>query len=131
LSREELVAYYRAADVMVVSPLADGMNLVAKEYVASRVDSDGVLLLSEFAGAAHELDRAVLINPYDIDGMARAMSQAILMSRDERQERMRAMRHVVMAHDYKSGSTRHLPNPIGNSPRPDPATQSIPPRRFS
>lgn len=111
LSREELVAYYRAADVMVVSPLADGMNLVAKEYVASRVDGDGVLLLSEFAGAAHELDRAVLINPYDIDGMARAMSQAILMSRDERQERMRAMRHVVMAHDVQKWINQTLAQP--------------------
>ena len=70
---EELTAYYRGADIIVISPLADGMNLVAKEYVASRVDVDGILLLGEFAGATRELDWAVLVNPYDIDGTARAI----------------------------------------------------------
>ena len=95
LDREELVAYYRAADVMVVTPLVDGMNLVAKEYVASRVDADGVLLLSEFAGAAHELSSAVLVNPYDIDGVAQAMRRTIDMDREERRRRMQEMRDVV------------------------------------
>lgn len=111
LSREDLTAYYRAADVMVVSPLADGMNLVAKEYVASRVDDEGVLLLSEFAGAAQELDQAVSINPYDIDGMARAMLQAVSMSRQERQERMKAMRQVVLAHDIHNWINQALTQP--------------------
>jgi trehalose-6-phosphate synthase len=102
LDREELVAYYRAADVMVVTPLVDGMNLVAKEYVASRIDADGVLLLSEFAGAAHELSSAVLVNPYDIDGIAQAMRRAIDMDREERMRRMHEMRHVVGENDLEA-----------------------------
>ena len=68
--REQLVALYRAADVMLVTPLRDGMNLVAKEFVAARADEDGVLVLSEFAGAAAELGEAAIVNPYDVDGMA-------------------------------------------------------------
>lgn len=111
LPRQELVAYYRAADIMVVSPLADGMNLVAKEYVASRVDNDGILLLSEFAGAAQELDRAVSVNPYDVDGMAMAMLQAVSMSRAERQERMRAMRQVILGHDIHNWIDQALTQP--------------------
>jgi trehalose 6-phosphate synthase len=69
----ELVALYAAADVMIVTPLSDGMNLVAKEYVASRVDNRGMLVLSEFAGAAAELDQAVLVNPYDLDDLKNAI----------------------------------------------------------
>lgn len=99
LPRTDLVAYYRAADVMCVTPLADGMNLVAKEYVASRVDEDGVLLLSEFAGAANELGDAVLVNPYDLDGVARSMAEALAMPKEERQSRMRRMREAVLGHD--------------------------------
>ncbi len=67
--REEMAALYRAADIMVVTPFRDGMNLVAKEYVACRYDDDGALVLSEFAGAADELRQAYLVNPYDINGM--------------------------------------------------------------
>lgn len=102
LTREELVAYYRAADVMAVTPLADGMNLVAKEFVATRTDLDGVLLLSELAGAAGELGDALLVNPFDIDGMAQAMLTAIEMDRGERRERMSSMRRRVVAHDIHS-----------------------------
>ena len=108
LEREELVAYYRAADVMVVTPLIDGMNLVAKEYVASRVDEDGVLLLSEFAGAAHELSAAVLVNPYDIDGVALAMRQAIELEPAERLHRMREMRNTVRENDLEAWTRRIL-----------------------
>ena len=108
LEREELVAYYKAADVMVVTPLIDGMNLVAKEYVASRVDEDGVLLLSEFAGAAHELSAAVLVNPYDIDGVALAMSQAIELEPAERLRRMREMRSTVRENDLEAWTRRIL-----------------------
>jgi trehalose 6-phosphate synthase len=108
LEREELVAYYKAADVMVVTPLVDGMNLVAKEYVASRVDEDGVLLLSEFAGAAHELSAAVLVNPYDIDGVALAMRQAIELEPAERLRRMREMRNTVREHDLEAWTRRIL-----------------------
>lgn len=92
---EELVAHYLAADVMVVTPLRDGMNLVAKEYCASRLDDSGVLVLSEFTGAAVELDRAVLVNPHDIDGMAAAFERAIAMPRAERVRRMRSLRQRI------------------------------------
>ena len=74
---EELVGLYRAADVMLVTPFRDGMNLIAKEYVASRVDHDGVLILSEFAGAAQQLTQAVLVNPYDLDGLKDAIELAV------------------------------------------------------
>ncbi len=74
--REEMAALYRAADVMVVTPYRDGMNLVAKEYVACRFNDDGALVLSEFAGAADELRQAWLVNPYDINGMKSALLEA-------------------------------------------------------
>ena len=74
--REEMAALYRAADIMVVTPFRDGMNLVAKEYVACRYDDDGALVLSEFAGAADELRQAYLVNPYDINGMKARMLEA-------------------------------------------------------
>ena len=75
--REEMAALFRAADVMVVTPLRDGMNLVAKEYVACRYDDDGALVLSEFAGAADELRQAYMVNPYDINGMKAAIVTAM------------------------------------------------------
>ena len=92
---EELVAYYLAADVMLVTPLRDGMNLVAKEYCAARRDDTGVLVLSEFCGAAHELERALFVNPHDIDGMAFAIERAIAMPRGEQVRRMRSLRQRV------------------------------------
>jgi trehalose 6-phosphate synthase/phosphatase len=106
VSRRELVALYRAADVMVVTPLRDGMNLVAKEFCASRIDDDGVLLLSEFAGAADELVDAFMVNPYDIDGVADAMGRALALPGDERRRRMRALRARVQQssiHRWASG----------------------------
>jgi trehalose 6-phosphate synthase/phosphatase len=96
---EQLVALYRAAQVMLVTPLRDGMNLVAKEYVASQIDDEGVLVLSEFAGAADELQAAISVNAYDIEGLTAAMRQAIEMSPAERSDRMRAMRRHVAAFD--------------------------------
>jgi trehalose 6-phosphate synthase/phosphatase len=99
VSQEQLVGLYRSCDVMVVTPLRDGMNLVAKEFVASRVDEDGTLVLSEFAGAADEMHEALLVNPYDIDRVAEAMHDALLMSPDERRARMRSMRRRVIHHD--------------------------------
>lgn len=99
LSEQELSVLYRAADVMLVTPLRDGMNLVAKEFVASRPDEDGVLVLSEFAGAASELGEALHVNPYDLDGTARAIRQALDMPREERRQRMRALRSRVLAQD--------------------------------
>ncbi|MGH8824682.1 MAG: alpha,alpha-trehalose-phosphate synthase (UDP-forming) [Jiangellaceae bacterium] len=97
--RPELVALLRAADVMVVTPLRDGMNLVAKEYVAARTDLRGALVLSEFAGAADELDGAFLVNPHDIDGLKRTLCVAMRLSDDEAEDRMRRLREHVMTHD--------------------------------
>jgi trehalose 6-phosphate synthase/phosphatase len=99
LPREELAAFYVAADVMTVTPLRDGMNLVAKEYVACRVDGGGVLLLSEFTGAAHELRSAVLVNPYDTDGVKEALRTALNMPEADARQRMRALRRQVLSHD--------------------------------
>jgi trehalose 6-phosphate synthase/phosphatase len=101
VSEEELSVLYRSTDVMFVTPLRDGMNLVAKEFVASRSDEDGVLILSEFAGAAAELPQALLVNPYDIDGTASVVLRALTMPREERQERMRGMRQRVFEHDVR------------------------------
>lgn len=98
-SREEMAALYLAADVMVVTALRDGMNLVAKEYVACREDELGVLLLSEFTGAADELRSALLVNPHDIEGMKAAMLRAMLMPEREQQRRMRSLRESVRSND--------------------------------
>jgi trehalose 6-phosphate synthase/phosphatase len=107
-STEELAALYRAADVMLVTPLRDGMNLVAKEFVASRTDDDGVLILSEFAGAADELGEALLVNPYDIDTVADAMARALTMSAQERHARMRALRRRVRANTVQTWTSSFL-----------------------
>jgi trehalose 6-phosphate synthase/phosphatase len=92
----QLVATYRAADVMLVTPLRDGMNLVAKEFVAARADGDGVLVLSELAGAASELGEAVIVNPYDVEALAESFDRALSMDESERRERMSALRQKVM-----------------------------------
>jgi trehalose 6-phosphate synthase len=99
LPRDELVAFFVAADVMLVTPLRDGMNLVAKEYVASRADLGGVLVLSEFTGAAVELKDALLVNPHDIDGLKNAIRAAFDMPRGESSRRMRTLRRQVLTHD--------------------------------
>ena len=99
MPREELAAFYLAADVMLVTPLRDGMNLVAKEYVACRHDNGGVLVLSEFAGAAIELKDAILVNPHDTDGVKNALLTALTMNPSEARRRMRAMRRQVLTHD--------------------------------
>jgi len=96
---EQLVALYRAADVMLVTPLRDGMNLVAKEYAASRIDDDGVLVLSEFAGAAEELQEALTVNAYDTDSIAEAMRRALAMPAAERRRRMHALHMRVKTYD--------------------------------
>lgn len=99
ISDSDLHALYRAADVMLVTPLRDGMNLVAKEFVASRVDGDGVLVLSEFAGAADELPGALRVNPYDVERTAEAYHRALTMPRDERRRRMARLRDRVLGYD--------------------------------
>jgi trehalose 6-phosphate synthase len=92
---EEVNRYYRAADVCIVTSLHDGMNLVAKEYVAARDDERGVLVLSQFTGAAHELYEALIVNPYHIEQTADALFQALTMPDFEQKERMRSMRAIV------------------------------------
>src|SRR5919109_27470 len=98
-SHEEIARFYQAASLCMVTSLHDGMNLVAKEFVASREDERGVLILSTFAGAANELSDAVLVNPYDIAQLARAIHRALEMPEEEQAERMRRMRHVVRQHN--------------------------------
>jgi trehalose 6-phosphate synthase/phosphatase len=99
LPQKSVAGLYRSADIMLVTPLRDGMNLVAKEFVASRTDGDGVLILSEFAGAASDMGEAVIVNPYDIDGMAAAIHQALEMPEAERRLRMAPLRARVIEHD--------------------------------
>jgi trehalose 6-phosphate synthase/phosphatase len=117
VSEDVLLSLYRAADVMLVTPVRDGMNLVAKEFAACRTDEDGVLLLSELAGAADELTSAVLVNPYDVDGIAEAMHCALIMPEAERRARMRAIRAEVMTHDVAKWVTSFL-DALANSGGP-------------
>ena len=106
--RLELAALYRAADVMVVTPLRDGMNLVAKEYVASRVDLGGALVLSEFAGAAIELKQAYLVNPHDLDDLKDTLVRALQADPVDAARRMRAMRRYLRTHDVQTWAREYL-----------------------
>jgi len=99
VDRKELSAFFSAADVMLVTPVRDGMNLVCKEYVACRHDLGGALVLSEFAGAAAELTSAFLVNPHDLDGVKNAMESALEVDPAEGRRRMRALRRQVLTHD--------------------------------
>lgn len=105
---EEMVALYLAADVMLVTALRDGMNLVAKEYVAARTGNTGMLVLSEFAGAADTLRQAILVNPHDIDGLKAAIVSAISMPKVEAMRRMRLMRRQVVQNDVERWSQAFL-----------------------
>ncbi len=116
LNRTELAAYYRAAAVALVTPLNDGMNLVAKEYCACNVDETGVLILSEFAGAASELHRgALLVNPYDIEGMADAIWRALTMHEKERASRMGRLRRIIKQNDIKRWVNLFLEASVGEA----------------
>jgi len=108
LSPAELGALYRHADVALVTPLRDGMNLVAKEYVAAQVDDPGVLVLSELAGAAEELQEALLVNPFDVDAVAEALHRSLTMAPDERDARMTALRDRVRKNSVDVWVTRFL-----------------------
>jgi trehalose 6-phosphate synthase len=100
LSRLDLLAYYRAADIALVTPLRDGMNLVAKEYCACSIEEDCVLVLSEFAGAAAQLARsALLVNPYDVEGVTDALYRAYSMGKEERRARMKRLRRSILRQD--------------------------------
>ncbi len=119
---EELVSYYRAADVAWITPLADGMNLVCKEFIAARTDDDGVLVLSEFAGAAVELHEAVITNPFSNRSMDTAILQALNMPTDERRSRMHRLRETVRTHDVKAWgkAVRESHQQAGRGSRPVP-----------
>jgi trehalose 6-phosphate synthase/phosphatase len=108
-----LVALYRAADVMLVTPLRDGMNLVAKEFLAARTDLGGALVLSEFAGAAESLREALIVNPYDVEGTAQAIHRALTMTPAERAERMSALRVNVCAYDIHGWAAHFLDTLVG------------------
>jgi trehalose-6-phosphate synthase len=112
--REEMAALFQAADVMLVTSLRDGMNLVAKEYVAARHDERGVLVLSEFTGAADDLPQALLVNPHDIDGLKNTLIRALEMPEREQARRMRALRRRVLERDvtrWASAFLRSLQEP--------------------
>lgn len=119
LPEREVVALYRAADVMLVTPVRDGMNLVAKEYVAARTDQRGVLVLSEYAGASAELVEAIRTNPYDIDGAAAAYYAALTMPAAEQERRMRALRERVLNNDVHRWGDAFL-RALAEGPAPGP-----------
>jgi trehalose 6-phosphate synthase/phosphatase len=108
LSQRELSVLYMAADVMAVTPLRDGLNLVAKEYAACRTDLDGVLVLSEFAGVATELSEGLIVNPYDMDGTVEALAAALNMDPGERRTRMRSLRERVCLYDVRRWASSFL-----------------------
>ncbi len=127
---EELVPLYVAADVMLVTPLRDGMNLVAKEFVASRNDERGVLVLSEFTGAAYELRSALIVNPHDIDGLAATMKRALDMSDADQRRRMRGMRRVVRRNDVHAWARSFLET-LGHEQDDEGAVEEASPRAQS
>jgi trehalose 6-phosphate synthase len=106
--RAEMAAMFLAADIMLVTPLRDGMNLIAKEYVTCRNDLGGALVLSEFTGAWHELHQAFICNPHDIEGVKQTIMRAITAPEDERRRRMKAMRKRVSDHDVQQWASRYL-----------------------
>lgn len=101
-SHEEIMPFYRSANLCMVSSLHDGMNLVAKEFIASRNQNDGVLILSQFAGASQELHGAMIINPYDVEQTADAIKSALEMPKEVQHHKMKQMRRVIMAHNVYS-----------------------------
>jgi trehalose 6-phosphate synthase/phosphatase len=121
----ELTALYAIADVALVTPLIDGMNLVSKEYIATQRDHPGVLVLSEFAGAAEELFNALIVNPYDASQVAQAIADGLVMCPEERSDRMMPMRERVMTFDARTWARSFINDlksaPMGGDSVPDPA----------
>ena len=109
LGRDDLLAYYRAADIALITPLKDGMNLVAKEFCAAQTDERGVVILSEFAGVSSEMrEGAILVNPNDLAGVAQAIHEACQMPAEEKRSRMRRLRQVVKDHNVQRWSRSFL-----------------------
>jgi trehalose 6-phosphate synthase len=121
--RSTLAGLYRSSRAALVTPLRDGMNLVAKEYIAAQDPEDpGVLILSRFAGAAVECEAALLVNPYDQEAMASAIDQALSMPLEERKARHGSLVKVLLENDIKDWGTRFIaalmrPAPVGVAPR--------------
>ena len=101
IPRTDLFCYYKAADICWTTPLRDGLNLVAKEYIVAHEGKDGALILSEFVGAAVELPQAILTNPYSVERMDEAIDKALLMSPEEQADRMSQMYETVTTYDVK------------------------------
>lgn len=128
---EELVAYYVAADIALVTSLKDGMNLVAKEYCASKIDNDGVLILSEFAGAAAQLHKgALLINPHDIEQSAERIHRAFDMRIDQRKQRMRLLRRTIRSQDVHRWADAFLAASAKRRPSPSAVAGEYLPRAY-
>jgi trehalose 6-phosphate synthase/phosphatase len=122
------MAYYRTCEIALITPLKDGMNLVAKEYCASSVDDEGVLILSEFAGAAAQLrDGALLVNPYDIEGVADAIHEAFVMPQEERRARMSTLRQSIQRNDIFRWVDSYLRAAIAKDLRDFPAIDAFMP----
>jgi trehalose-6-phosphate synthase len=107
-SHEEILPYYRSANLCMVTSLHDGMNLVAKEFIAARDHNDGVLVLSRFAGASQELHGALIINPYDIEQTADAIKMALEMPLAEQTQKMKRLRRIIMNHNVYSWAAEML-----------------------
>ena len=122
IPRDDLIAFFVAADVMLVTPLRDGMNLVAKEYVACRSDLGGALVLSEFTGAAAELRQSYLVNPHDLEGVKDGIEQALSQAPEEGRRRMRALRRQVLVHDVDRWARSFLDALAGKTPDADVTT---------
>ena len=134
LPRDELIARYRLADFTIVSSLHDGMNLVAKEFIACQVDQKGILICSEFAGAAEELENALIINPYDSESFAQTLKEAVEMPAEEQAQRMEGLRgHVARYHIFKwcadilGAAPKGAAPPFLRSPEPPPPGTSARP----
>ena len=125
-TQEELAAFYREAGGCLVTPLRDGMNLVAKEYIASQTEKPGVLLLSQFCGTAEDLREAVIVNPYDIDGTATALNRALNMGLQERRERWQALNERVRTRTAQSWRAHFLADLEKRASPPSPASKSKP-----
>jgi trehalose 6-phosphate synthase len=127
LSRKELVAYYRTSEIGLITPLKDGMNLIAKEYCASKVETDGVLILSEFAGAAQQLGKAsLLVNPFNVEEVADQIYSAYTMGKDEQRTRMRRLRAEVRRNNIFRWLEQFLAAAGTPQPKPHKTTNHVP-----
>jgi trehalose 6-phosphate synthase/phosphatase len=127
LSRKQLLSYYRAADIGLITSLKDGMNLVAKEFCAAQIDEQGVVIVSEFAGAAAELRHgALVVNPNDLAGVAEAIHQACVMPVEEKRARMKLLRDVVRTYNVQGWAESFLEMALASTPAVSEASPSVP-----